>query len=181
MNISTQEFQEFKNKDLFKLKNIISTYDIDEKAKNEIMQLINNTFIVNDITNNRIIQTKKGKINFYNRVKCNDMIKGVYYIIDPKYFYSRLELEFPDENFISNTHIIPMKFDKIDEGHCKFISEYGNNTFFRMDKCYFYNTIDDECSAIEHRSTERTMMKLILNRFCFLGKIAINEIVNDFL
>ena len=181
MNISTQEFKEFKNKDLLKLKNIISTYDIDEKAKNEIMQLLNNPFIVNNITNIRRIQSNEGKVEFYNRVNCNDMIKGVYYIIDPKYFYNKLKLEFPNANWISNTYINAMKFDKIDRQRCKFISEYGNDTFFRMDKCYFYNTIDDECSAIEHRSTERTMMKLILNRFCFLGKIAINEIVNDFL
>jgi len=155
---------------------------IDEKAKNELKELINNPYRINSVTNNyMMVQNQRKKIKFYNRVKCHEMTKDVFYIIDPIYFYERLTREFPNERLISNTHIIAMKFDKIVGKHCKFISRFGNNTFFRMDKHRFYNTAEDEITAIHNRNIERDMMRLILNRKCSLGKIEINKIVNEFL
>tara|TARA_X000000950_G_C13468412_1_gene478805 strand:- start:32 stop:559 length:528 start_codon:yes stop_codon:yes gene_type:complete len=156
--------------------------NIDKKAKNQLKHLLNNPYRINTVANSYMIKKNGGRnIEIYNLVKCCEMIKGVFYIIDPIYFYERLNREFPDELLISNTHINAMKFDKIVGKHCKFISRYGNNTFFRMDKHKFYNTIEDEITAINKRNIERNMMRLILNRKCFLGNIEINKIVNEYL
>jgi hypothetical protein len=149
--------------------------NIDGKAQKEIKQLPNKIFRLN----NAIFGGKN--IEFYNRVKCNEMIKGVFYVIDAIHYYSDMYWNMPNEQLISNTHIYAMEFDKIEGKYCKFISSYGIDTPYLIDKYYFYNTVDNELNAIKKRNFERNMMKLIMNRYLSLGKIEINKLVNEYL